>query len=73
MCLDINVLEIARTKLLFVVLNLRNFLSVGLEIARTVNQTNTTNFHSFHKTCPGDRKDIHPISYTDKFQLFTSF
>ena len=44
MCLHINVLEIARTKLLFVVLDLRNFLSVGLEIARTVHQTNTTKF-----------------------------
>ena len=73
MCLHINVLEIARTKLLFVVLNLRNFLSVDLEIARTVNQTNTTNFHSSHKTRPGDCKDIHPISYTDKFEIFTSF
>ena len=68
MCLDINVLEIARTKLLFVVLNLRNFLSVGLEIARAVNQTNTTNFHSFDKTCPGDRKDIHP-----QFLTLTNF
>ena len=73
MCLHINVLEIARTKLLFVVLNLRNFLSVGLEIARTVNQTNTTNFHLFHKTRPGDRKDIHPISYTDKFKYLLHF
>ena len=73
MCLHINVLEIARTKLLFVVLNLRNCLSVGPEIAWTVNQTSTTNFHSFHKTRPGDRKDIHPNSYTDKFQIFTSF
>ena len=73
MCLHINVLEIARTKLLFVVLNLRNLLSVGLEIARTLNQTNTPNFHSFQKTRPGDRKDIHPISYPDKCQIFTSF
>ena len=71
MYLHINVLEIARTKLLFVVLNLRNFLSVGLEIARTVNQTNTTNFHSFYKTRPGDRKDIHPIS--NFIQFLTNF
>ena len=73
MCLHINVLEIARTKLLFVVLDLRNFLSVGLGSQGQYTKRSPQNFHSFHKTRPGDRKDIHPISYTDKFQIFTSF
>ena len=56
-----------------VVLDLRNFLSVGLGSQGQYTKRSPQNFHSFHKTRPGDRKDIHPISYTDKLQIFISF